>query len=479
METLYKSILVPCAIVVLVLAWRVLNSVWLRPRKLEKYLRQQGLRGTSYKLLYGDMKEVSAMMKEAQSRPISLSDDIVPRLIPFAQKAIKNYGKNCFTWLGPKPLVYIMDPDLIKEITTKNLQFRRPNRDNPLTKLLAKGTMLPAFYVSCNEMMAKWEKMASDDGLCELDVWSHLQTMSSDAISRTAFGSSYEEGKRIFELQKEQGLLVHEVFATIRNKRMKEIEKEVKVSITSIINKRMKLIEAREAKSDDLLGVLLESNFNEIQQHGNKKFGMSINEVIEECKLFYFAGQETTSVLLVWTLVLLSQHPSWQERAREEVISVFGNKKPDFDGLNHLKTVNMILHEVLRFYPAGVSLKRATYEETKLGDISLPAGVLLSVPTLLLHHDYELWGADAKEFKPERFSEGVSKATKGQVSYIPFGWGPRICIGQNFAMLEAKMAMAMILQRFSFVLSPSYAHAPCHVITVRPQYGAQLILRKL
>ncbi|KAK2979911.1 hypothetical protein RJ640_029574 [Escallonia rubra] len=400
METLYKSIVVPCAIVVLVLAWRVLNSVWLRPRKLEKYLRQQGLRGTSYKLLYGDMKEVSAMMKEVQSKPIGLSDDIVPRLIPFAQKAIKNYGKNCFTWLGPKPLVYIMDPDLIKEITTKNFQFRRPDRGNPF---------LP----------------------------------------------------------------------TTRNKRMKEIEKEVQVSITSIINKRMKLIEAREAKSDDLLGVLLESNFNEIQQHGNKKFGMSINEVIEECKLFYFAGQETTSVLLVWTLVLLSQHPSWQERAREEVIRVFGNKKPDFDGLNHLKTVNMILHEVLRFYPAGVSLKRATYEETKLGDISLPAGVLLSVPTLLLHHDYELWGADAKEFKPERFSEGVSKATKGQLSYIPFGWGPRICIGQNFAMLEAKMAMAMILQRFSFVLSPSYAHAPCHVITVRPQYGAQLILRKL
>ena len=124
---------------------------------------------------------------------------------------------------------------------------------------------------------------------------------------------------------------------------MKEIERDVRASLTDMINKRERALQAGEATKDDLLGILLESNHKEMEEHGNNKnVGMSLDDVIEECKLFYFAGAETTSVLLVWTMVLLSRYPDWQARAREEVLQVFGNNKPDFDGLSHLKIVSIM-----------------------------------------------------------------------------------------------------------------------------------------
>nr|QWX38541.1 secologanin synthase 6 [Ophiorrhiza pumila] len=516
MENLYSLVGVLCTTAFLVFwGWRILNWAWFKPKKLEKCLRQQGLRGTSYKLLFGDIKEYVKMEQEARSKPINFTNEIVPRVIPFVDKTIKNYGKNSYIWLGPTPSLLLMDPELIKEVLNKSFNFLKPP-GNPLSNLLARGLasyerdkwakhrklinpafqlervklMLPAFHTSCCEMLSKWEKIASTESSFELNVWPYLQTLTSDAISRTAFGSNYEEGRQIFELQREQTNLILQVAQTVyipgwrfvpteRNKRIKKIAKQVQSLVMDIIDNRMKLMKEGKARNDDLLDILLESNSKEIEQHGNSKFGMSIHDVIEECKLFYFAGQETTSVLLVWTMILLSKHLDWQDRARDEVQQVFGNNEPNFDELNHLKVITMIFNEVLRLYPPGVILGRMTREETKLGELTLPAGVQLFLPAILLHHDPNIWGDDANEFKPERFSEGILKATKGQLTYFPFGWGPRICIGQNFAMLEAKMALALMLQKFSFELSTLYAHAPCTVITLQPQYGAQLILRKL
>lgn len=124
---------------------------------------------------------------------------------------------------------------------------------------------------------------------------------------------------------------------------MKAIDREIQATLKRIISRKEEAMKAGdEATKNDLLGILLESNWKEIEEHGNNKnVGMSVEDVVGECKLFYFAGNETTSELLVWTMIMLSRYQNWQARAREEVLQVFGNNKPDFDGLVHLKVVSV------------------------------------------------------------------------------------------------------------------------------------------
>ncbi|WVZ08222.1 hypothetical protein V8G54_021568 [Vigna mungo] len=454
-STSASACIVLIVLLTLTCAWRVLNWLWLRPKRLERLLRDQGLQGNPYSLFNGDLKQIMKMQKEVTSKPMKLSHDIAPRVFSYHLQSIIKHGKNPFIWFGRKPRVIITEPELIKEVLNKIYAFPKPDT-NPLVKLVATGllnyegekwnkhrrivspafnmeklkNMLPIFFNSCNDLIIKWEEMSSD-GSCEIDLWPFLQSLTSDVIARAAFGSSYEEGRRIFELLKEQAQLAAQsmmkdyipgwrFIPTAMHRRMKEINREIKASLTDLINNREKALEVGETTENDLLCLLLESNHKEIEEHGNSKtIGMSIEEV------------------------------------------------------------TMILNEVLRLYSPVIGLNRNVDEDVKLGNLSLPAGVQVSLPTIMVHHSPELWGDDADSFNPERFSEGVLKATNGRVSFFPFGWGPRVCVGQNFSMLEAKMALSMILQHFTFELSPAYAHAPVSVITLQPQYGAHVILRKL
>ncbi|KAI9100890.1 hypothetical protein K1719_024014 [Acacia pycnantha] len=272
-------------------------------------------------------------------------------------------------------------------------------------------TMTETFFQSCNDMIQEWEKMflSSNGTWCEMDVWPWLMNMTQDVISRAAFGSSYEEGKQIFHLLRDQSQLItkhlqryHIPFWSFVHgkdlRRIKEIDRMVNDLVKGIIKKEEKAMkEEGEAIKKDLLGILLESNQKKTDQSQgnhdkNNNVGLSMNEVIDECKFFYFGGQATIASLLAFTMVLLGKHIDWQARAREEVLQVFGEQKPNFDGLSHLKIVTMILYEVLRLYPPVTRQDRLAAKDMKLGDLFVPAGVQIFVPILMLHHDEDLWG---------------------------------------------------------------------------------------
>lgn len=123
---------------------------------------------------------------------------------------------------------------------------------------------------------------------------------------------------------------------------MKANAREVEVLLKGIITNRQRAMMDGHADNDDLLGVMMESNIEESQEAGSSKPTMTTDDIVGELKLFYFAGMETTAVLLTWAMVLLSMHPEWQDRAREEVLRVFGQNQPDSEGINRLKVVSTL-----------------------------------------------------------------------------------------------------------------------------------------
>lgn len=139
----------------------------------------------------------------------------------------------------------------------------------------------------------------------------------------------------------------------------------------------------------------------------------------------------------------------------------------------------MILNESLRLYPPIVATIRRAKVDVELGGCKIPSGTELLIPILAVHHDQTLWGSDANDFNPARFSEGVARAAKHPVAFIPFGLGVRQCIGQNLAILQAKLTLAIMLQRCTFRLAPRYQHAPTVLMLLYPQYGAPIIFQRL
>lgn len=141
--------------------------------------------------------------------------------------------------------------------------------------------------------------------------------------------------------------------------------------------------------------------------------------------------------------------------------------------------LTMVVQESMRLYPPSVVMAREAFADIKLGDLVVPKGLHIWSLIPALHRDPENWGADSNEFKPERFANGISEACKYPQTYIPFGSGTRLCVGQNFAMLELKIMLSLVLSRFSFSLSPNYIHSPVFKMLLIPKHGMRLLVKRV
>jgi cytochrome P450 len=226
-----------------------------------------------------------------------------------------------------------------------------------------------------------------------------------------------------------------------------------------------------QALGDDLLGMLMAARDEETGE------GMSRRQLRDEVMTFLLAGHETTAVALAWTWDLLARHPEIAEQARAETLAVLGERAPTLADLPQLPLARMIVEEAMRLYPPVWGIGRETIEADEIGGYDIPAKSLVNLSPWVTHRHPAIWD-DPDRFDPERFRPGREK-TRPRFAYFPFSGGPRLCIGEAFALMEAQLIVAMMLQRFRLRLVDPRPAVFEPTLTLRPYGGVRMYAEPL
>ncbi len=220
---------------------------------------------------------------------------------------------------------------------------------------------------------------------------------------------------------------------------------ELKELVQSLIDSR------RQQLGSDLISMLLNSVDDETAEQ------MNDDQLFDEGMTIFAAGFETTATTLTWLWHILEQHPEVTDRIRDEVDSVLGRRTPNVTDIPNLTYIKMVISECLRMFPPIPLLPRTSIDEDYIGMNRLPANATILLFYYGLHHNPQVWDAP-DEFRPSRFNpDTVSRQTKS--AWLPFSAGPRKCLGDEFAMMEAILATAMITQRFEVTVTGKGAHS--------------------
>ncbi len=422
-------------------------------------------------------------------------------LLSFYMDATRRYGDIVRFGRGLYSICFVAHPDYVKQVLQDNLgNYPKKNRFNDMLKPLAGEGLLtsdgeawrqrrrlsqPAFHrerlagfatdmtEATQAMLARWAPLAERGQA--FDVSQEMRRVTLSIVGRALFSAnigadSDEMGQAltiIFEHINHRFrhlLSWPESVPTPRNRRFH-------TAIATIDRLSYRLIaEHRRADTDsgDLLSMLIAVRDEETGQ------GLNDRQLRDEVGTFLAAGHETTAVTLSWVWYLLSKHPHIERQVHAELDEVLGGRTPTVEDLPRLSHTRMVIQETLRLYPPAWALSRGIADSDDIDGYPIPAGALMVLSPYVTHRHPAFWD-NPEGFEPERFTP-EQVAERPRYAYFPFGGGPRQCIGNEFALMETQLIIAMVVQRYRLQLVPGQHIEPDPIATLRPSSGVQVTL---
>ncbi|XP_042293244.1 cytochrome P450 3A21-like [Sceloporus undulatus] len=416
-------------------------------------------------------------------------------IFEFDKACFKEYGKIWGFYDGRVALLAVTDPDIIKAVLVKECFSAFTNRRNfaPTGKMekgvfFAKGeqwkrirtVLTPAFTSGkLKEMLPIIQHYAKNltKFLLEkaekgepVEIKEVIGPYSLDVATSSSFGVTTDsmnnpqdpfvrEAKKLVAINFNSPLLItitiFPCLTPVLNKLNFSMFDTGAVEYLSkaILKMKAKREQGHEKGRVDFLGVMMETQKPEAKtkskdgDHTNK--ALTDEEILAQAIAFIFGGYESISNMLCFLLYELATHPDVQQKLQDEIDAVLPNKAPlAYDALMQIEYLDMAVSEILRMYPIGGRIERLCTKDIEINGIHIPKGVSVMIPPHVLHFDPEVWD-NPEEFRPERFSK-ENKESINPYTYLPFGAGPRNCIGMRFALLILKAGIASLLQNFTF-----------------------------
>ena len=335
----------------------------------------------------------------------------------------------------------------------------------------------PAMIETTLAFAQQWDALPE---AAEIDIAAEMNALTLKIICRTMFSSDAEElaahaAEALEFAQKKMEFGLLDILPLIGPPRIKRAQDSIRARFMSMDAAIYRLIGEREkirneAPKDFLTRLVAAKDPDD-------GAGLNATEVRDEVITIFMAGHETTAVTMTWVWYLLSQHPAEEARLHEELHAVLGGRNPTVEDLPNLPYTRMVIEEAMRVYPPAPGLSgRQAKEADELCGYKVTPGLQIIVSPWILHRHRRLWD-DPERFDPTRFSKELSDK-RPRFAYLPFGGGPRICIGATLAMTEATLILAVLAQRFRLRLKEPQEIKLQARITLRPKNGLKTILER-
>lgn len=309
------------------------------------------------------------------------------------------------------------------------------------------------------------------------DVVSAMMALTVEIIARTMFSTDVsgeiERIRRLMDIVIEQtkaGILDLFGFPEWIPSRQPKPLRDAVVELNAMVNGIIAPRRADNIDRGDLLSMLLQARDPETGE------GMSDAQLRDEIVTIFSAGHETTANALSWTWYLLAKHPDVEAKLHDELRQVLNGRTPTAEDLPNLPYTRMVFEEALRLYPPVHSISRMAVAEDWMGGVRIPPRSNITISPWVIHHNPQLW-PDPDRFDPERFRPEAI-AARHRFAWLPFGGGPRICIGMQFAIAEAQVILATLAQRYRLRLEPTREVVPVGYLTLRARDGIWMRLER-